>query len=52
MNCFSLPNNFTDDLEKILRRRKFVEVRDNFESPSRTPIAARPSQWYKYKSTA
>jgi hypothetical protein len=38
---FSLRNNFIDDSVKLLRRNKFVEARDNFKLPSRTPIAAR-----------
>jgi len=43
MNGFSLPRNFTEDPEKLLRKKKFVEVRDKFESPSRTPSAAQAS---------
>jgi len=43
MNGFSLPRNFTKDLEKLLRKKKFVEARDEFESPSRTPSAAQAS---------
>jgi len=42
MNGFALPGNFTEDLEKLLRK-KFVEARDKFESPSRTPSAAQAS---------
>jgi len=38
MNDFSLPRNFTEDTEKLLRKKKFVKVRDKFESPSRTPL--------------
>ena len=40
MNGFALPRNFTEDPEKLLRKKKFVEARDKFESPSRTPSAA------------
>ena len=40
MNGFALPRNFIEDLEKLLRKKKFVEARDKFESPSRTPSAA------------
>jgi len=40
MNGFSLPRNFTDDPEKVFRKKKFEEARDKFESPSRTPSAA------------
>ena len=43
MNGFALPRNFTKDLEKLLRKKKFVEARDKFESPSRTPSAAQAS---------
>jgi len=43
MNGFSLPRNFTHNLEKLLRKKKFVEARDKFESPSRTPSAAQAS---------
>jgi len=43
MNGFSLPRNFTQDLEKLLRKKKFLEARDKFESPSRTPSAAEAS---------
>jgi hypothetical protein len=43
MNGFSLPRNFTEDLEKLLRKKKFVEARDKFESPSRTPSATQAS---------
>jgi len=43
MNGFSLPRNFTDDPEKLLKKKKFVEARDKFESPSRTPSAAQTS---------
>ena len=39
MNGFSLPINFTKDPEKLLRKKKFVEARDKFESPWRTPSA-------------
>ena len=42
MNGFSLPRNFTDDPEKLLRK-KFVEAKDKFESPSRTPSATQAS---------
>jgi len=38
MNGFSLPRNFIEDLEKLLRKKKFVEARDKFESQSRTPL--------------
>jgi len=40
MNGFALPRNFTEDLKKLLRKKKFVEARDKFELPSRTPSAA------------
>jgi len=43
MNGFSLPRNFTNSSEKLLRKKKFVEARDKFESPSRTPSAAQAS---------
>jgi len=43
MNGLALPRNFTQDLEKLLRKKKFVEARDKFESPSRTPSAAQAS---------
>ena len=43
MNGFALPRNFTEDPEKLLRKKKFVEARDKFESPSRTPSAAQAS---------
>jgi len=43
MNGFALPRNFTKDLEKVLRKKLFVEARDKFESPSRTPSAAQAS---------
>jgi len=43
MNGFVLLRNFTEDLEKLLRKKKFVEARDKFESPSRTPSAAQAS---------
>jgi len=36
MNGFSLPRNFIEDLEKLLRKKKFVEARYKFESSSRT----------------
>jgi len=42
MNGCALPRNFTEDLEK-LHRKKFVEARGKFESPSRTPSAAQAS---------
>jgi len=31
MNGFSLPRNFTEDPEKLVRKKKFVEARDKFE---------------------
>jgi len=40
MNGFALPRNFILDLEKLLWKKKLVEARDKFESPSRTPSAA------------
>jgi len=40
MNGFALPRYFAEDPEKLLRKNKFVEARDKFESPSRTPSAA------------
>jgi len=43
MNGFALPRNFTKDLEKLLVKKKFVEARDKFESPSRTPSATQAS---------
>jgi len=43
MNSFALSRNFTKDLEKLLRKKKFVEAKDKFESPSRTPSAAKAS---------
>jgi len=43
MNGFDLQRNFTENLEKLLRKKKFVKVRDKFESPSRTPSAAQAS---------
>jgi len=43
MNGFALPRNFTEDLKKLLRKNKFIEARDKFESPSRTPSAAQAS---------
>jgi len=43
MNGFALPRNFTNDLEKLLSKKKFVDARDKFESPSRTPSAAQAS---------
>jgi len=43
MNGFALPKNFTKDPEKLLRKKKFVEARDKFESPSRTPSATQAS---------
>jgi len=43
MNGFALPINFTKDLEKLLWKKKFVEARDKFKSPSRTPSAAQAS---------
>jgi len=43
MNSFALPRNFTEDPEKLLRKKKFVEARDKFESQSRTPCAAQAS---------
>jgi hypothetical protein len=42
MNGFALPRNFIETPEKLLRK-KFVEARDKFESPSRTPSAAQAS---------
>jgi len=43
MNGFSLPRNYIEDPEKLLRKKKFVEAKDKFESPSRTPSAAQAS---------
>jgi len=43
MNGFALPRNFTEDLEKLIRKKKFVEARKKFKSPSRTPSAAQVS---------
>jgi len=43
MKDFALPRNFTEDLEKLLRKKKFIEARDKFESPSRTQSAAQAS---------
>jgi len=43
MNGFSLPRNFSEYREKLLRKKKFVEAKDKFESPSRTPSAAQAS---------
>ena len=43
MNGFALPRNFIEDPEKLLRKKKFVEARDKFESPSRTPSVAQAS---------
>jgi len=43
MNGFSLPNNFIDDPERLIRRKKFVEAWDIFDSPPRTPTAAQAS---------
>jgi len=43
MNGFALPRNFIEDPEKLLRKKKFIEARDKFESPSRTPSAAQAS---------
>jgi len=43
MNGFALPRNFTEDPEKLLRKKKIVEARDKFESPSRTPSTAQAS---------
>jgi len=43
MKGFALPRNYIEDPEKLLRKKKFVEARDNFESPSRTPSAAQAS---------
>jgi hypothetical protein len=37
MNGFDLLDNYTEDPEKLLKRRKFARARDIFESPSRTP---------------
>ena len=37
MNGFALPNNYIEDPQRLLRRRKFANTRDIFESPSRTP---------------
>jgi hypothetical protein len=34
---FDLSDNYTEDPEKLLKRRKFARTRDIFESPSRTP---------------
>jgi len=43
MYGFALPRNFTEDLEKLVWKKKFVEARDKFESPSRTPSVAQAS---------
>jgi len=43
MNGFALLRNFTEDPEKLLRKKKFVEARDKFESTSRTPSATQAS---------
>jgi len=43
MNGFALPRNFTKDPKKLLRKKKLVEGRDKFESPSITPSAAQAS---------
>jgi len=43
MNGFALPRNFTENPEKLLRKKKFIEARDKFESPLRTPSAAQAS---------
>jgi len=43
MNGFALPRNFIEDPEKLLRKKKFVEARDIFESPSRTSSVAQVS---------
>jgi len=43
MNGFALPRNYIEDPEKLLRKKKFVEARDKFESPSRTPSATQAS---------
>jgi len=43
MNGFALPRNFTIDPEKLLMKKKFVEAKDKFESPSRTPSATQAS---------
>jgi len=43
MNGFALPINYIEDPEKLLRKKKFVEARDKFKSPSRTPSAAQAS---------
>jgi len=51
MNVFSLSRNFTEDLEKLLRKKKFIEARDKFESPSRTPSAAQASSSEELAST-
>jgi len=37
MNGFALPDNYVEDPERLLQRRKFADMRDIFESPSRTP---------------
>ena len=42
-NDFPLPRNFIEDPEKLFRKKKFVEARDKFESPSRTSSAAQAS---------
>jgi len=47
MNGFSLPRNFIEDPEKLLTKKKFVEARDKFESPSRTPSATQASSLEK-----
>jgi len=51
MNGFALPRNFTEDLEKLLRKKKFVEARGKFESPSRTPSVAQASSSEKLAPT-
>jgi len=43
MNDFPLLRNFTDNLEKLLGKKKFIEARDKIESPSITPSAAQAS---------
>ena len=51
MNGFALPRNFIKDPEKLLRKKKFVEARNKFESPSRTPSASQASPLEELAST-
>ena len=43
MNGFALWRNFTEEPEKLVRKKKFVEARDKFKSTSRTPSTAQAS---------